>query len=77
MQSSLRWAGIAEPQSRWQRAAGRNPGRLDADRYGGGRGRVIPHAGCLDAPTLAAGPLAITVIEPTFGTQTMAPASLP
>ncbi len=77
MQSSLRRAGIAEQQSRWQRAAGRNPGRLDADRCGGGRGRVIPHAGRLDAPTLAAGPLAIAVVEPTFGTQTMAPASAP
>ena len=35
---------------------------------------MIPHAGRLDAPTLAAGALSIAVVESTFGTQTMAAA---
>ncbi len=55
----------------------RDPGRLDTDRHGAGRGRVIPHANRFEASTAAAVALPVTVVEPTFGTQTMAAAGAP
>ena len=77
MKSSLRGCRIAGRRVRGHRAACRNPGRLDTDRRGGDRGRVIPHAKRLEAPTLAACALPVAVIEPTFGTQTMTAARAP
>ena len=77
MKSSLRRCRIAGLRVRWHRAACRNPGRLDTDRRGAARGRVIPHAKRLDASTLAAVALPVTVVEPTFGALAVAAARAP
>ncbi len=74
MRSSLRGCRIARGRVRGHRTACRNRGRLDTDRRGGARGRVIPHANRFQTPTMAAGTLPIAVIEPTFGAPTMAAA---
>jgi hypothetical protein len=70
MQSSLRRILACGQRARW-------PGRLNADRWQGRRGRVIPHAGCLEAPTAAAGAFTIAVIEPTFRALAMATTGAP
>ena len=77
MKSSLRGCRIAGWRVRCHRAACRNPGRLDTDRRGAGRGRVIPHANRLDASTLAAVALPVAVIEPTFGALPVTAARAP
>jgi hypothetical protein len=77
MRSSLRGCRIARWRVRWHRAACRNPGRLDTDRHGDARGRVIPHAKRLEASTSATVALPVPVVEPTFGAQTMAAARAP
>ena len=68
MKSSLRRCRIA----RGHRATCHNRRPLDTDRLGAARGRVIPHANRLEASTVAAVALPVAVVEPTFGTQTMA-----
>ena len=70
MQLNLRRVFVCGQRARW-------PGRLNADRWRGRRGRVIPHAACLDTPTPAAGALPIAVVEPTFRTLAMAATSAP
>ena len=77
MTLSLRGRWIARGRVRGPRTACRNPGRLDTDRRGEARGRVIPHASHLEASTPAAGALPIAVIEPTFGAAAMATARAP
>jgi hypothetical protein len=77
MELSLRSIGICGERMHWHRAASRNPGRLDVDRGGGRRGRVIPHAGCFHAPASAAFALPIAVVESAFGALTMAATGAP
>jgi hypothetical protein len=77
MKSSLRGCRIAGWRVRGHRTACRNPGRLDTDRRGAGRGRVIPHANRLETSTLAALALPVAVVEPTFGALPVAPARAP
>ncbi len=76
MTSSLRECRIARQRVRGHRAACRNR-RLDPDRRGAARGRVIPHANRLEASALAAVALSVAVIESTFGTLAVATTCAP
>ncbi len=51
--------------------------RLDSDRGGGGRGRVIPHAKRFEVPTLATVALPVAVVEPAFGALPVTAARAP
>ncbi len=74
MKSSLRGCRIARWRVRGHRTACRNRKRLDTDPRGASRGRVIPHAGGLEASTVAAVALPVAVVEPTFGALAVAAA---
>jgi len=74
MQSSLHRVGIGGSQ---RLRPGHNRGRLDSDRRHGRRGRVIPHASGLLAPTPTAFTLPIAVVEPAFRAPAMAAAGAP
>ena len=76
MTSSLRGCRIAGQRVRGNRV-GRNRGRLDTDRRGGSRGRVIPHANRPEASTLAAVALPVAVVESSFGALAVTAARAP